>query len=40
MPEPDVRGFASTLHGNEITQANQWAKLELVVNTAREIWGV
>ena len=32
-------GFASTVHGNEITQANQWAKLELVVNTAREIWG-
>jgi 5-methyltetrahydropteroyltriglutamate--homocysteine methyltransferase len=32
-------GFASTVHGNAITQANQWAKLELVVNTAREIWG-
>jgi 5-methyltetrahydropteroyltriglutamate--homocysteine methyltransferase len=32
-------GFASTVHGNEITQATQWAKLELVVNTARDIWG-
>jgi methionine synthase II (cobalamin-independent) len=32
-------GFASTVHGNELTQASQWAKLELVVNTAREIWG-
>jgi 5-methyltetrahydropteroyltriglutamate--homocysteine methyltransferase len=32
-------GFASTVHGNEITQAAQWAKLELVVKTARDIWG-
>ncbi len=32
-------GFSSTVHGNEITAADQWAKLELVVNTAREIWG-
>jgi len=32
-------GFSSTLHGNDISEDNQWAKLELVVNTAREIWG-
>lgn len=32
-------GFSSTVHGNEITQDTQWAKLERVVNTAREIWG-
>ena len=32
-------GFASTVHGNEITEATEWAKLELVVDTAREIWG-
>jgi 5-methyltetrahydropteroyltriglutamate--homocysteine methyltransferase len=32
-------GFSSTVHGNEIATDNQWAKLELVVNTAREIWG-
>ena len=32
-------GFSSTVHGNKITQEDQWAKLELVVNTAREVWG-
>ena len=32
-------GFSSTVHGNEISDDDQWAKLELVVNTAREIWG-
>jgi 5-methyltetrahydropteroyltriglutamate--homocysteine methyltransferase len=32
-------GFSSTVHGNEITEADQWEKLELVVNTARDIWG-
>jgi 5-methyltetrahydropteroyltriglutamate--homocysteine methyltransferase len=32
-------GFSSTVEGNNITQDQQWAKLELVVNTAREIWG-
>ena len=31
-------GFSSTVHGNDISEANQWAKLELVVNTARQIW--
>lgn len=32
-------GFSSTVHGNEITEADQWAKLELVVDTARKVWG-
>lgn len=32
-------GFSSTVHGNDISEANQWAKLELIVNTARDIWG-
>jgi 5-methyltetrahydropteroyltriglutamate--homocysteine methyltransferase len=32
-------GFSSTVHGNNITPDDQWAKLELVVNTAREVWG-
>lgn len=32
-------GFASTLEGNAITADEQWAKLELVVETANEIWG-
>lgn len=32
-------GFSSTVHGNEITEDDQWAKLELVINTAREVWG-
>ncbi len=32
-------GFSSTVHGNEISADTQWAKLETVVNTARQIWG-
>lgn len=32
-------GFSSTVHGNDITEDDQWAKLEMVVNTARDIWG-
>lgn len=32
-------GFSSTVHGNEITHDDQWAKLQLVVDTAREVWG-
>lgn len=32
-------GFASTVHGNEITEDVQWAKLELAVKTAEMIWG-
>jgi 5-methyltetrahydropteroyltriglutamate--homocysteine methyltransferase len=32
-------GFASTVEGNAVTEKDQWAKLRLVVETAREIWG-
>ena len=32
-------GFASTMEGNLLTEADQWAKLQLVVDTAREAWG-
>ncbi|MBL3575414.1 5-methyltetrahydropteroyltriglutamate--homocysteine S-methyltransferase, partial [Rhodovulum sulfidophilum] len=32
-------GFASTEHGNEITEDDQKRKLELVVKTAEAIWG-
>jgi 5-methyltetrahydropteroyltriglutamate--homocysteine methyltransferase len=31
-------GFASTLEGNLITEDDQWAKLRLVVDTARDVW--
>ena len=32
-------GFSSTVHGNDIARENQAAKLRLIVETAREIWG-
>ena len=31
-------GFASTMEGNLLTEDQQWAKLRLVVETARRIW--
>lgn len=31
-------GFASTMEGNLITEDDQWAKLKLVSETAREVW--
>jgi 5-methyltetrahydropteroyltriglutamate--homocysteine methyltransferase len=31
-------GFASTAEGNLLSDADQWAKLKLVVETAREVW--
>jgi 5-methyltetrahydropteroyltriglutamate--homocysteine methyltransferase len=31
-------GFASTYHGNKVTEDDQWRKLELAVNVAREVW--
>jgi 5-methyltetrahydropteroyltriglutamate--homocysteine methyltransferase len=33
-------GFASTLLGNLLTEDEQFAKLRLVVEVAREVWGV
>jgi 5-methyltetrahydropteroyltriglutamate--homocysteine methyltransferase len=32
-------GFSSTVHGNEIAREAQAAKLRLVVETARDVWG-
>jgi len=32
-------GFSSTVEGNDITEDQQWAKLERVVATSREVWG-
>jgi len=31
-------GFSSTVDGNALTHEQQWAKLRLVVETAREVW--
>jgi 5-methyltetrahydropteroyltriglutamate--homocysteine methyltransferase len=31
-------GFSSTVHGNDLTHDEQWAKLTLVVNLARQLW--
>jgi len=32
-------GFGSTAEGNLLTEDEQWAKLRLVVGTARKVWG-
>jgi 5-methyltetrahydropteroyltriglutamate--homocysteine methyltransferase len=32
-------GFASSHHGNALTEEEQWRKLALVVELAREVWG-
>jgi 5-methyltetrahydropteroyltriglutamate--homocysteine methyltransferase len=32
-------GFASTMEGNLLGEDDQWAKLQLVVDTARAVWG-
>jgi 5-methyltetrahydropteroyltriglutamate--homocysteine methyltransferase len=32
-------GFASTMEGNLLSEEEQWAKLKLVVDTARRVWG-
>jgi 5-methyltetrahydropteroyltriglutamate--homocysteine methyltransferase len=32
-------GFSSTVHGNDITVEDEVAKLRLVVETARDVWG-
>lgn len=32
-------GFASTMEGNLLTEDDQWAKLELVAQVAKEVWG-
>ena len=32
-------GFASTEEGNVLAEEEQWAKLRLVVDLAKEVWG-
>jgi 5-methyltetrahydropteroyltriglutamate--homocysteine methyltransferase len=32
-------GFSSTHHGNVLSQEDQWKKLSLIVEVAREVWG-
>ena len=32
-------GFSSTEEGNDLTEDEQWRKLERVVETAEEVWG-
>ena len=32
-------GFSSTVEGNEITENDEIAKLNLVIETAAEVWG-
>lgn len=32
-------GFASTHHGNALTEEEQWRKLALVVEVAQQVWG-
>ena len=32
-------GFSSTVDGNQITAADQAAKIKLVIDAARDIWG-
>lgn len=31
-------GFASTEEGNHLTDEEQWAKIKLVIDTAKEVW--
>lgn len=31
-------GFSSTHEGNKVTEEDQWTKLKLVVETAKEVW--
>ena len=32
-------GFSSTSHGNDITEDDQWRKIERCVEIARDVWG-
>ena len=32
-------GFASTEEGNVLALDEQWAKLEMIVSVAKEVWG-
>ncbi len=32
-------GFASTQEGNTLAEDEQWAKLRMITETARDVWG-
>ncbi len=32
-------GFASSIHGNDISASTQWKKLELIARVAEDVWG-
>ena len=32
-------GFSSTYHGNDLSQDDQWRKLQRIVEVAKEVWG-
>ncbi|MFJ7977142.1 5-methyltetrahydropteroyltriglutamate--homocysteine S-methyltransferase [Peribacillus sp. NPDC096379] len=32
-------GFASTHHGNKLTEEQQWEKLKFIVDVSKEVWG-
>ena len=32
-------GFASTEEGNVLAEEEQWAKLRMIVEVAKEVWG-
>lgn len=32
-------GFSSTVDGNQITEGDQWAKLERILDVTRQVWG-
>jgi 5-methyltetrahydropteroyltriglutamate--homocysteine methyltransferase len=32
-------GFASTEEGNALAEDEQWSKLSMIVEMAREVWG-
>jgi 5-methyltetrahydropteroyltriglutamate--homocysteine methyltransferase len=32
-------GFSSTAEGNELTEEEQWAKVRLSVEIAKQVWG-
>ena len=32
-------GFASTQEGNTLAEAEQWKKIEMIVEIAEEVWG-
>ncbi|KAJ4291303.1 hypothetical protein N0V88_006307 [Collariella sp. IMI 366227] len=38
-PRDMVCGFSSTVEGNELTEEQQWAKVRLEVEIAKEVWG-